>query len=799
MPDAVHELKAEIVRSSITPEELSNCMPESDDEIIIGQPRALKSLELGTELRAKGYNIFVTGLSGTGRRTAVRKVLEGIKHDPERFKDIAFVYNFRKPEHPKVLYFKPGIAKEFKKDLHLFIEKLKGIVRTRLSGDHYRQKRDHLVTAVEEQENHMLSEFEQALTQDKFQIIHVQEDAGKAADIIPLYHGKPTSFDILQGMVTSGKLPDDQWHAMRERYYHHMDNMKRLFSDLRSARDMMEEELVALQAETVSPDIAREVELISRKYEDEAVKVYLQELAQDMSANLYLFTLDQALVDEFGNPKLIRYGVNIVLEHNDVVQKPPVIVETHPNYKNLFGSIETVFENGGETRTSFMMIRAGSLVQSSGGFIILNAEDLFQEEGSWFHLKRVLQTGKVEIQHLSHPMQASGPLLKADPIEIDAKVIILGSENLYDTLYNQDPDFQKYFKISAEFDSVMPRTNEGITQYVSFMRRFCKEQKLRAFSDTGMCAVVDYGVRLAEHKSRLSTRFAQISELILEADYWAGKSEKSVIDEEAVLKALEEKVYRSNLIEEKIDELIKEEVFIIGVSGKETGKVNGLAVLDRGYYSFGRPTLITARTAPGDEGVVNIEREVGLSEETHDKGVLIIEGYLRSKYAVTFPLSVYASICFEQSYAEIAGDSASSTEVYALLSSISGVPLRQDIGVTGSVNQMGEIQPVGGISEKVEGFYRTCKLLGLTGSQGVIIPKQNIQNLLVNREVSDAVAAGRFHVYAVSRIDEGLGILTDMPAGERNKKGEFPDHTINHLIEKNLKTLADRVKAYSGN
>ncbi|TFG60979.1 MAG: ATP-binding protein [Spirochaetales bacterium] len=799
MSQPVNELTVKEISFSLSPEELKEHIPDFEDNLIIGQPRAMKSLELGTELRAKGYNIFVTGQSGTGRRTAVQRVLDKIKPDPSRFRDIAYVYNFQKPESPKTLYFPPGKAREFRKDLHQLIEKLKTLVRNKLDSDQYRKKRDHIVTAVEEQENRVLAEFEQALTKENFQIIHVQENSGNAADIIPVFHGKPSSFEALQGLVAAGKLGEDKWHDIRERYYHHMDTMKRVFSDLRSSRDMMEQELSALQAETVSPDIMREVQMIAQKYEDAAVRAYFSELSRDLAANLFIFTMDQPLKDEFGNPKLIRYGVNIILEHPNVLDKPPIIVEAHPNYSNLFGSIETVFEMSGETRTSFMMISAGSIVKSSGGFIILNAEDLFQEEGSWFHLKRVLQTGRVEIQPSPHPMRLPGPILKPEPIDIDVKVIILGNEHLYDSLYNQDPDFQKYFKVSAEFDSVMPRTDHGIRQYVTFMRRFCEEQGLKPCSDTGICGVIGYGVRLSEHKDRMSTRFAQISELLLEADYWASKLGKEAIDEESVLKALEEKYYRSNMIEEKIDELIRDRIILLTVDGMETGKIKGLAVMDRGYYSFGRPSLITARTAPGNEGVVNIEREVGLSEETHDKGVYIIEGYLRSKYALTFPLSVYASICFEQSYSEIEGDSASSTEIYALLSSVTGLPLRQDLAVTGSVNQMGEIQPVGGITEKVEGFYRTCKLLGLTGSQGVIIPRQNVPHLMVSKEVADAVSAGQFHVYAVSNIDQGMEILSGLEAGERNRKGDFPDNTFNHLVEKNLKSLADKVKAYSGN
>jgi lon-related putative ATP-dependent protease len=445
-----------------------------------------------------------------------------------------------------------------------------------------------------------------------------------------------------------------------------------------------------------------------------------------------------------------------------------------------------------------MMIKAGSIMKASGGFLILKAEDVLSETDVWENLKRTLQSGKVDIQNAANPFNLPGPILKPEPVEIDLKFILIGSENLYDILYDKDPDFAKYFKVSAEFDSVMDRTPAAMAQYVAYLRKFSAEEKLLPLTDEGLSGALSFAVKLSEQRTKLSTRFSQIADLIRESSYWAEKLGKREIDGEAVAEALNQRKYFFGLPEEKMMELILEGDMLIQFSGEEIGKVNGLAVHDRGYYAFGSPCRISARIAPGNEGIVNIEREVGLSGEIHDKWVLIIEGFIRSRYAKNFPLSVYASICFEQSYSEIDGDSASSTEVYALLSAIAGIPLRQDIAVTGSVSQTGEIQPVGGISEKIEGYFAVCSRLGLTGSQGVIIPERNVTNLILAPAVVEAIEKEVFHIYPIKSIDEGMSILTGLAAGERDKKGTYhPEGSVNCLVERALKDMAERVKAYS--
>jgi len=790
------ELTAEEVYFDIAEDKSIIAKTEQEVPEIIGQPRALKALQIGTEIKAEGYNIFVTGKSGTGRQTAVRKVLEDYKPDKNRLKDIAFVYNFKNPDSPGVLYFQPGKAGVFKKEIHDFIEEMKKKIKLKLDSDVFKKKRDRIIAGVDRNENKVLSGFKTELTENDFQLINVQSENGQSSEIVPLFNGIETDFDELQTFVSAGKIKQAEWNSRRDKYHQYIDRMKNIFQDLRADRQSMEKKLTAAKEEIIKPLLIENIKPFRKKYSEKKILAHLSDIEADILDNLYIFSLGRQLVDQSGNPIFIRYGINIVLD-NSKAENVPVIIENHPTYSNLFGSVETRIEQNGEIRTSYIMIKAGSLIKASGGFLILRADDLFASEDSWEHLKRVLKSGYIEIQSSTGTYNTTGPLLKPEPVKFDVKLIIIGPENLYDILYQKDTDFQKYFKISAEFDSVMIRNSETTAKYIKFCKMIVKEEKLRKLSVKGIRSVIRYGVLLAEHRNRLSTRFSQIADLLKEADYWAGKAGKKSIDNECVNRVLTERKYLFNLPEEKYNKMITDRSILIDVKGSAVGSINGLAVRDRGYYAFGSPCRISAKIAPGDDGIINIEREAGLSGEIHDKGILIIEGYLRGRYTRSFPLSIYASICFEQSYSEIDGDSASSTEIYSLLSAISQIPLRQEIAVTGSVDQSGTIQPVGGITEKVEGFFSICRKLGITGTQGVLIPIQNIENLILSDDICKAISRNRFHIYPISTIDQGMEILSGMKAGKRNRKGLYPTGSINHLVEENLLGIAEMVKDYS--
>ena len=705
MDTAQRELSVREVNFSITKEEIESLKASGHSEII-GQPRAVKALKMGIEIRAKGYNVFVSGLSGTGKRTAIFRMLGQYKPEDLQLKDIVIVNNFEKPNNPRVLYFPAGEGAGFKKRIQLLVEGIRERVRDRIGSE--------------------------ALTADGDE-----------------FTNEPITIDI--------------------------------------SKEMGE----------ILGEAQKRIDELRETYTDESTLRYVEELWDDITQNLILFLQEENAKDETGNPIFTRYGVNILVDHSRTTSVP-IVFEKHPTYANLFGTMETLLESAGEARTSFMMIRPGSLIQASGGFLILQAEDIIDEDESWNSLKLAIRDSKVEIQVQPGLLNAPTPHLKPEAVEIDVKVIMMGNDQMYDILYSLDEDFQKLFKIPAEFDSVMERNQQTTAEYVAFMRRIVEDEGLRKLDHSGIAAVVEYGIRLSERKDQLSTRFSLIADIIREADYWAGKLGRTDISREAVEEAIENKTYLFNMPEDKIDEQILSGELLISVTGKAVGKVNGLAILDRGYYAFGRPALITSRVAPGSGGIINIEHESGLSGEIHDKGILIIEGFLRSRYAKNVPLSITASICFEQSYMEVDGDSAASAEAYVLLSAIAELPLRQDIAVTGSFNQMGEIQPIGGVTEKVEGFYTVCKKLGLSGTQGVIIPIQNVDSLVLNREIQKAIGDGKFHLYPVSTVDEGMEILTGMRAGEMNAKGNFPLNSINHLVEKRLRELAGQVKVYGG-
>ena len=770
---------------------------------VIGQPRALEALRMGIGIKSKGYNVYVSGIPGTGRRSAVLSVLRAASHATAPLKDIAFVYNFDAPLAPKVLLFKAGEGREFKRDLHRFVESLKRIVSLQAESEGNKREEAEAVAALEAEENRRLAEFEAALAADGLRAVQVEGEGGPGMDIVPL---KPaasgeeaveTSFEALQDLVASGELEEAYYNKLRELWYGYVDRMKRLFADLRRGRSELQEKLASQRDEALKPQVSAESALLAEKWKEAEHKAWIERLAIDVSERLYLFRSlgEGSEAKRKRSPALSRYGVNLAVDRNGQT-KPPVVVENHPTAANLFGFIEPRPEEEGDTKISYLRIRAGSFLQASGGFLVLRAEDVVTDEESWVRLKRVLQDGRVEIQPREGPQGFSW--IKPEAVAADVKVIMIGGESTYDILYQADADFQKLFKIHAEFDSSMPRDPAGLRDYAAFVRKIVDEECLLPFTAEGLDAVAEEGIRLSEYRDKLSTRFGAVADILREADYQAREAGGTSIDAEAVRAAVAARAKLANLPEEKIGDMIASGEIILQVEGSATGRVNGLAVHDRGYYAFGLPAVISAQVSPGESGVINIEGESGLSGEIYDKAVLIVEGFLRSRYARDMPLAVTASVCFEQSYTAVEGDSASSTAVYALLSAIAAIPLRQDIAVTGSLNQIGQVQPVGGINEKILGFYRVCEKTGFTGSQGVMLPRRNVMNLTLPKEIQDAIEKGRFHLWAVSNIDEGLEVLSGIEAGEANAKGEFPASSFNGRVRHELLRMAKTIKNYMG-
>ena len=522
-------------------------------------------------------------------------------------------------------------------------------------------------------------------------------------------------------------------------------------------------------------------------FSNQTITEYLRGVKEDLKE--YSFIFSGADADTIRSAQFfLRYSVNLLVD-NTGNTSTPMIYENHPTFSTLFGSIDDKADNRDDNYPPFLSIHGGSFLEASGGYLIVNMVDILKEEGLWDHIKRSLKTGLVIMQNSFGSNQRSPGGIRPEPIPFNLKIIALGNEELYDFLFVEDEDFYKLFKVNAEFDFSMPATDENIGNYIGFIKMILEDEQLSPINTSGIAELLRYGSYLVEQRDELSTQFSLIADILREAHYWAKTLNSETITGEVIKQTLKERDYLANLPESKIIDQILSGEMLLHLEGSRLGNVNALAVLDRGTYSFGIPAVISATVAPGTEGIVNIEHEAGLSGEIHDKGLLILEGYLRKMYARNFPLSIYSGICFEQSYAEVDGDSASSSELYALLSSIGNIPIRQDIAVTGSVNQMGEIQPVGGINEKITGFFSICSRKGLTGKQGVIIPKLNIRNLLLPDYIIDAIKEKKFSIYPVGNIDEGMQVLASRQAGIRNPKGVFPPNTMNRIIEDKLKKL----------
>jgi len=772
---------------------------------IIGQERGLEAIRVGVDINSIGYNIFVTGLAGTGRFTTIKCVLEEIDVKEKMPNDLCYVNNFKNPDMPHMIIFPAGQGNAFKKEMETLIETLKKKIPLIFENETYLNKKKEVVERYRNKQAEMFREFEKKVNKEGFVLVQIQMGPYSRPGILPLVEGNPVNIEQLETMVEEDKFSKEELERIKERQIGLINELENIFKETRKSEKEVKEELASLDNEVISPVVKDSISDIKEKFEDEKVLRYLDEVQEDILTNLNRFREKEEAPPSplpglvFPQPvdSFTEYQVNVLVDNSET-KKAPIIVETTPNYRNLFGTIERVVERSGVWKTDFTHLKAGSFLRANGGYLIFNALEALMEPGVWPALKRTLKNQVMEVQTYDPFYFFSTSALKPEPIECNTKVIMIGDAYMYQVLYNLDDDFKKIFKIKADFDSVMNKDTEKIQQYASFVRKICDEEKLKPFDKTGIAAVVEYGVRMAGRQKKLSTRFYLIADLLKEANYWAMKDGSDVIKEKHVDMAIEKKVYRLNLIEEKIQEMIDDGTILIDSDGMVVGQVNGLSVYNLGDYMFGKPSRITVKTSMGKAGIINIEREAEMSGPTHNKGVYILTGYLRGKYAQDKPLTMSASICFEQSYSGVDGDSASSTEIYALLSSLSGLPLRQDIAVTGSVNQKGEIQPIGGVNEKIEGFFDVCKAKGLTGKQGVMVPHLNIGDLMLRKEVVEAVKEGKFHIYAVKTIDQGIEILTGVEAGERMEDGKFKEGTVNDLVDKKLRELGMKIKEFEG-
>lgn len=758
---------------------------------IVGQERAVKAMDFGLRMKHAGYNLYLAGPVGTGKTSyAVSRVQEIAQGDPTPG-DICFVYNFEQPDCPRVLEFGPGEAAVFKREMEELIRDLKTEIKKSFESEDYEARQTQIRRKFETKINTLWYGMENEAMKRGFSV----QKSSTGIYTVPLDdQGKPMPReDFLQ-------LPEAKQAEINFAAQGVQSEVNDALRKIRAMEKEMRWELSNAERETGLYSAGYLVNQMKEEYREyPLVGEYLDNVLEDVINNLNDFLMDgeeeqpQALLltpKPEQSQKLDKYKVNVFVD-NGKTEGAPVIVEDNPTYYNLLGRVE--YKNSyGVMTTDFNMIKPGAIHRANGGYLILQVVDLFSNAVIWPAFKKVLKTGQARIENLGEQVSMiSLVTLKPEPIKVNVKVVLIGSAQIFHQLYALDEDFKKLFRVKVDFDHEMPKNHNTLKDYTAFVCSFCSQPGNRHLEAPAVARLLEYSSRLVSNQDKLSTRFNEIVNILVESNFWAAENGHQLVTESDMIKALEEKVYRSNLIEEKIQESIRRDSIILSLDGFAVGQVNGLAVLQVGDYAFGKPSRITVRTSVGQRGIINIEREIKISGPSHSKGILVLSGYLSGKYAQDKPLSLNASITFEQLYDGVDGDSASSAELYALLSDLSGVPLNQGIAVTGSVNQFGEIQPIGGVNEKIEGFFHACKERGLTGRQGVVIPKRNLKNLVLKDEVIKAVAAGEFHIYSVSTIDEGIELLTGIEAGELSPEGSYPVGTINHLVDSRLREMAE--------
>jgi len=781
------------------PFDYSSDCPACDE--IIGQDRALRALETGLNIKILGYNIFITGMVGTGRSTSIKKLLEHLKKGDPAPDDLLYVNNFRNPDEPRLLQLPCGKGAQFVEAMDNLIVRLQENISNLLKSDYYTERRDAIVEDRQIRQKEILKAFEDETAREGFSVIQVQMGLFVKPDLIPVIDGQPAPFPKLEQAVREQKFDAAALEGLKAKYEALSKKLEGIFEQLRDIEENMRLDLKSYDEEAIAPVIAGAIAEIRPHFPQPEAIEYLDEVESDLIVNFEPFRgdgkkdKDEEKRGEMPADPFLPYRVNLLVDNTDL-EHAPVVIETNPTYVNMFGAIDSSVNRFGSWMTDFTKIKAGSFLKANGGFLVLNALDVLVEPGVWPTLKRTLRNQSLEIQNYASLFLISTKSIKPEPAKVNVKVVMIGDEEIYDLLLLHDDEFKRIFKIKSEFDTEMPRSDGSVRDYIRFIKKISDEGGLLPFDRTGMAAVIDHGIRLAGRQKKISTRFHYVADVIRESDYWARQDGKTAVGAADVEKAVRERFARVNLVETKIQEMIEEGSIMIDTEGAVVGQVNGLAVYSLGQYAFGKPSRITARTSVGRAGVINIEREADLSGQTHNKGVLILGGYLRGQYAMDKPFALSASIAFEQSYGGVDGDSASSTEVYAILSALSGLPLRQDIAVTGSLNQKGEIQPIGGVNEKIEGFFDVCRAKGLTGTQGVMIPHQNVRNLMLRPDVVEAATAGKFAIYPVRTIDEGIEILTGAAAGKKNDDGTWEKDTVNFLVDRELQRLAKASKDF---
>ncbi len=784
------ELKFSDLRSICDPKMFSFKTTAEVDPLdkVIGQERAVQAIEFGLNMKSPGYNIFVTGIEGTGKSTIIRDIVTQHAKSLPSPVDWCMVNNFKDEYHPIAVSVPKGKATRFSKTMNKLIDDLKKELPKAFEHESYQQRQSEIQKKYTDQQKDIIKKLEASASQHNIQINRTK--AGYQT--IPIVKEKAISPEEFLA------LPKEKQTEIEEKISLVQSEIDATIREINKINQSMNSQIEKLMQEIALFVVKQRIDVIRDEYKEcKDILIYLDGVQADILENVQDFVAPteaksplEGLMFQAAKPSFLRYQVNVLVDQKDL-KGAPVIFETNPTYQNVFGLIEKRAYMGTVT-TDFTMVQAGSILKANGGYLIMEIESILMNPFVWEALKRTLQNKLLSIEDVPSGMGYGTSSIRPEPIPMEVKVILLGSYHLFHLLQNHDSKFNKIFKVRADFDHEVIKNDDTIQKYARFIARVCKEEELLPLTPKGVAAIVEYGEKYISNKHKLSIRFGPVMGVLIEADYWARKRNAKQVTDKDVIKAFTEYRFRYNLYEEKIHESYVDNTIMIDVEGDEIGQVNALAVFQIGDISFGRPSRITAETYMGKQGVINIEREAKLSGKTHDKGVLIFSGYLGRTFAQNYPLNLSISITFEQSYGGIDGDSASSTELYAIISSLSGIPIHQGVAVTGSVNQKGKIQAIGGVNQKIEGFYDVCKAKGFTGKQGVLIPKSNVKNLMLKKEIIDAVKKRKFHIYQVSTVEEGIEILTGVPAGVPDENCEYPVDTVFGKVQAKLKGYLER-------
>jgi lon-related putative ATP-dependent protease len=799
----VKELRPEELRRTCDPAQFRFKSTAELAELseIIGQERATRAIDFGIEMPCPGYNIYALGPAGSGRATVIKEFLQRKAAAGTTPDSWGYVNNFEDAYQPRALRLPPDKGCAIRDEMDSLLEYLEEELPRAFESEQYQEHFNALGRRLEEARTAKFKGLEARMIERGFALLRTP----MGLVIAPVLDGEVLSREQYE------QLPAEKKSELEEHRPELQGALDKTLREVRLLEREAKNELRKLDQETAAFTIGHHFESMRKEYADvEGLLQFLDTVQKDILAKVEQFKRKSpssdsgsgpgedgplALMARFRKSPFDKYRINVIVDSCEL-EGAPVVQETNPTYHNLIGRIEHRAEFG-TLVTDYSAIRGGALHAGNGGYLILDVLDLLRNPLAWEGLKRALRNQEIKIEELTQQLGLMATAtLAPEPIPLDVKVVLIGDPTNYYLLYNLDEDFQELFKVKADFAADMDWSSDNLEKVALFVHDRCQDGDLKHFELGAVAKIVEHAARLVEDQEKLSTRFGLITDAIHEASYWAGRNGHELVTAEDVQGAVQEKVYRANQIEEKLREQIDKGVIMVDTEGAVIGQVNGLSIISLGDYYFGRPSRITAQTFMGRAGVINIEREAKMSGNIHDKGVMILAGYMGGKYAQDKPLNLSASICFEQSYGAVDGDSASSTELYALLSSLSGLPIRQGIAVTGSVNQRGEVQAVGGVTKKIEGFYDVCRIKGLSGEQGVIIPKQNVKTLMVREDVVESVREGKFHIYSVGTIDEGIEILTGRPAGERQEDGSYTEGTVNRLVDEQLRDLAVRLRAF---